>query len=193
MEEEKHGFRIMFVGSLTKRKNIIALTCAITKVLSRIECFTIIGDGPLGSEIEKEIHSLEKTHLIKCMDNTKVKTTMKQYDLLILPSKFDGWGAVVNEALYAGCRVLASDNCGASTLLDSPERGSVFPIHDGSNTLEQCIRKEIDKGIQTPEKRKIVTQWAKTHISGEVASKEMLDYFMNPEKKQNDIAIWHKG
>lgn len=39
---------------------------------------------------------------------------MLNADYLILPSLYDGWGAVVNEGLQSGCKVLVSKDCGAS-------------------------------------------------------------------------------
>ena len=44
----------------------------------------------------------------------------------MLPSRFDGWGAVVNEALMVGTPVICSDRCGASDLIENGRNGYVF-------------------------------------------------------------------
>ena len=39
----------------------------------------------------------------------------KNHDVLTLPSVFDGWGAVVNEAASQGCALMLSDRVGAGS------------------------------------------------------------------------------
>ena len=39
------------------------------------------------------------------------------YDFLVLPSRYDGWGVVVNEAILAGVPVLCSDRVGAGAFV----------------------------------------------------------------------------
>ena len=60
---------------------------------------------------------MDHIYLKPFMDNTKVRLAIEEADLLVLPSRFDGWGAVVNEALGAGTPVLVSDLCGSSYLV----------------------------------------------------------------------------
>src|SRR5437870_11248743 len=52
---------------------------------------------------------------------------MDSADLLVLPSRYDGWGAVINEALMSGIPAICSDNCGAADLVrSSVQLGAVF-------------------------------------------------------------------
>jgi glycosyltransferase involved in cell wall biosynthesis len=190
---DKHGFRVLFVGSLCKRKNVLSLITEMIKVLSKIEVFTIIGDGPLKNEVLKRINGFGNIQYMPNLDNSEVQKLMKNYDLLVLPSLFDGWGAVINEALYAGCRVLASDNCGAASLLDSPERGSVFHLSKDSKDMFKSIQLEIEKGIQTAEKRAEVSKWSETHISGEAAAKKMFRILSDRDSAVKDVALWHQA
>jgi len=54
-----------------------------------------------------------------------------QADVFVLPSRYDGWGVVVNQALGAGLPVLCSDMVGASHDLIDPEvNGLRFPAGD---------------------------------------------------------------
>jgi glycosyltransferase involved in cell wall biosynthesis len=54
---------------------------------------------------------------------------MRAYDILILPSRYDGWGVVVNEALQAGVPVVVSKGAGASAMVRRWKCGEVY---DGS-------------------------------------------------------------
>lgn len=48
-------------------------------------------------------------------------------DVFVLPSRHDGWGVVVNQALGAGLPVILSDAVGASELISSDREGIVVP------------------------------------------------------------------
>ncbi|MBK1987116.1 glycosyltransferase family 4 protein [Sphaerospermopsis aphanizomenoides BCCUSP55] len=51
-----------------------------------------------------------------------------QADLFVLPSRYDGWGVVVNQAIGAGLPVICSDGVGAGYDLVKPgENGNLFP------------------------------------------------------------------
>ena len=100
---------------------------------------------------------------------------MQEADVLILPSVYDGWGAVVNEALQVGCYVICSDACGASDLMKKESRlGKVFRRGD-EQALADCISwcnthiKEIREDFDF---RK---QWAEEHISGKAVAKYMVE------------------
>jgi glycosyltransferase involved in cell wall biosynthesis len=61
-----------------------------------------------------------------------------QADLLVLPSRWDGWGVVVNEALASRVPVVVSDHCGAADLILHGVNGYVFPSGD-VNALRGCL------------------------------------------------------
>jgi len=51
-----------------------------------------------------------------------------QADVFVLPSRYDGWGVVVNQALGAGLPIIASDCVGAARdLVREDENGFTFP------------------------------------------------------------------
>ena len=133
----------------------------------------IIGTGPLESELMKHITNNDKIHYHGSMPNDEVKKYIGQSDLLVLPSLFDGWGAVVNEALSQGTRVLCSDMCGAGILLDEKFRGGEFSLHPFD--LKSKLVKWLEKGPLTKENREDIKYWANNHISGQIAA----NYFVN--------------
>ncbi len=56
-----------------------------------------------------------------------------QADVFVLPSHYDGWGVVLNQALGAGLPVLCSDQVGAGYDLVSPENGFTFRADDSQD------------------------------------------------------------
>lgn len=63
-----------------------------------------------------------------------------QADIFILPSRYDGWGVVVNQALGAGLPIICSDAVGAAhDLVEPGVNGSIFPAGD-TETLFQSLK-----------------------------------------------------
>jgi glycosyltransferase involved in cell wall biosynthesis len=58
---------------------------------------------------------------------------------LILPSLFDGWGMVVNEALQCQVPALVSDQCGAKELIKNKHNGLIFKANDIESLTEQLL------------------------------------------------------
>jgi glycosyltransferase involved in cell wall biosynthesis len=185
---------LLFVGSIDKRKNIINTVSNVKKYNSKYNEFIIVGSGELESELHELIVGCENISFQGGLQNAEVKLLMKKSDILILPSLFDGWGAVINEALQAGMQVIASENCGASILLDGKDRGEVFSF-DGVNNFEHVLSKWLEKEPLSIEKRMEIANWSAEHISGEVAASyfESVIRFTLGMELTRPIAPWLKN
>ena len=158
--------RLLYVGRLDNNKRILHLIHALKSFRFQIDTFTVIGTGPLVKETESLIHEEGNFRYLGKQANENVLRIMQSHDLLILPSMYDGWGAVINEALQQGMRVLCSDRCGASCLLDGIHRGGTFSWNE-KGSLERELRHWISKGPITQKERTGIASWAKTTISGQ--------------------------
>lgn len=68
-----------------------------------------------------------------------------QADVFVLPSRYDGWGVVVNQALGAGQPILCSEMVGASHDLVEPEvNGLRFPAGD-VDALAAAMQRLVDE------------------------------------------------
>jgi len=170
-------FRMLYVGQLIQRKAPDVLFRALAMLDAKGWVLDIIGNGP-----EEALYKrfTEKTELFGSvywrgtMPNAQVLSYMAQADLFILPCRFDGWGAVVNEALTVGTSVLASDACGASCLLAVDRLGKVFPSED-SAVLSRALQERLDCGCLTHEQRAQIREWASRAIAPEAAADYLLD------------------
>lgn len=71
----------------------------------------------------------------------------RQADLFVLPSRYDGWGVVVNQAIGAGLPVICSDAVGAAhDLIDQGVNGYIFPNSD-VDTLTQVLANYLQNPI----------------------------------------------
>jgi glycosyltransferase involved in cell wall biosynthesis len=121
----------IFVGQLIERKGILTLLESIKTLVEKTSFFhlTIIGSGELEPILKAYIksNSLQKLVTLQGAINSKnVVNHIQKADLLILPSTFDGWGLVVNEALQCGIPALISDQCGAKELIIHGKNGLIF-------------------------------------------------------------------
>lgn len=123
--------KAIFVGSLIKRKGadlLFGISDALGKQGSKIS-IDVYGPGNLDS-LPVNLPNFNYKGVIPFGDAQKV---MSQYDLALVPSRHDGWGVVVNEAILAGIPVICSDQVGASALIDRFNCGLKFRSGD---TLE---------------------------------------------------------
>jgi glycosyltransferase involved in cell wall biosynthesis len=68
-----------------------------------------------------------------------------QADVFVLPSRYDGWGVVVNQALGAGLPIICSDAVGAGhDLVEDDVNGMKFPSGDVAS-LRRAMRRLIDR------------------------------------------------
>jgi len=172
---------LLFVGSLDVGKNLLPILPMVYKHKSLFSKFYIVGNGPLVPNLKKEIRTKTEIEYLGVLKNSEIQILMKKCDLLILPSIYDGWGAVVNEALSNGMRVLCSDNCGASILLEGKMRGGVFS-HKINNFDKELI-KWLKEGVVEHTDRVAIIEWCEAHISGEVAASYFLDVVNYLESK----------
>ena len=174
---------LLYVGRIDVNKNIVNLLKRIDEYsYNYINRFTIVGDGPLMNELYSLAKSNPKLRLLGRLNNSESCKVMARNDYLILPSLYDGWGAVVNEALSQGTPVLCSEACGASILLDGSIRGQKF----NSDNLDTTVESAIKYYVKDSNRRKVIKNWAKENISGETASK----YFYDIISGKNRVAPW---
>ena len=101
-------------------------------------------------------------------------------DMLVLPSRFDGWGAVTNEALMAGTPVVVSDACGASDLVRRDDAGRV--VAAGSvESLSAGLAGMLGKGRVDAGRRREVREWARGAISPEAAAEYLAEILSGGE------------
>jgi glycosyltransferase involved in cell wall biosynthesis len=169
------AFNLVFVGQLIPRKRWDILLHALNNLGLSNWRLHVVGDG-----IDRQVflQTCVKLGLAPAVcfhgiqSNKATIDLIAQSDLLVLPSDFDGWGAVVNEALMCGIPVVCTDQCGAKDLLDGGLRGEVTPA--GSvRALRNALYRRIADGKKNPEITDRIRQWARC-IDGASAAQYFL-------------------
>ena len=161
--------RLIFIGTWDVRKNILGFVKALKSISQQFECL-LLGDGVLRQQVELEVGTDGRFKLIGNVPNTQIGAWLSACDVLVLPSIFDGWGAVVNEALMCGTRALVSDRCGAASLIVSSKHGAVFSL----SQMSEALQEQLKIGIQIPTARSEVQAWADANISGRAAAQRFM-------------------
>lgn len=129
--------RLAFVGSLIARKGLSTLIGAVRSAIGRGSDLQLDVFGP-GDPAAFQFDGERIRHAGR-IPFACTQQYLLGYDLLILPSNYDGWGVVVNEALCAGVPVLCSDQVGARVLVETFGAGQVFPRGDIQALTDQLV------------------------------------------------------
>lgn len=139
---------VLYVGSLTNRKGVDILIRAFSKSKSACERgLVLVGDGSERGRLErlaKELGIDKLTKFVGSVSHDEVKSFMRQSSVLVLPSHFDGWGFVVNEALSVRVPCIVSDRCGVQEVIKAQGGGRIVAAGDVmefSNALDNVLTK----------------------------------------------------
>ncbi|MDP2067938.1 MAG: glycosyltransferase family 4 protein [Lutibacter sp.] len=148
--------KFIFVGRLAPEKNIQLLIKSFQTVLKQhknVE-LNLIGDGEDKAELKKMIAMTPQIKLLGKKFGSDLLQAYQGAQILILPSSFEPWGLVVNEAMAAGLPVVCSSAVGAShDLVLKPNTGWVFKNND-ERELTALLLNIIDHPKQIKEKAK---------------------------------------
>lgn len=173
--------RLLFAGSLEWHKAPLTLlkSLLMTRDGDAAVAFhlDIIGNGSQRRSLQQFIatHCLaNRIDMVGTVAHNRMAEWMGRSDVLVLPSVYDGWGAVVNEALLAGSYVIVSDACGAADLLGDSRLGRVFHAGDAKG-LARIIADCHCRLNSIRADRQWRRQWAIEHISGPRIARYFID------------------
>lgn len=75
-------------------------------------------------------NKMQNVEFLGTWPSDKVTEKISDYDLVIVPSRFDGWNVVTNEAIRAGVGVIASNETVSHELIEASKAGIVFDAGD---------------------------------------------------------------
>jgi glycosyltransferase involved in cell wall biosynthesis len=125
---------VLFCAKLQPWKRPQDLLQAFAQAKLENATLIIAGDGPLRGEMERQAAELgiaDRVRFLGFVNQTQLPALYTSSDLLVLPSSYEAFGVVVNEAYLCACPVVASDHVGAARDLIAPVNpGLIYPCGD---------------------------------------------------------------
>ena len=138
---------ILFVGRLVKVKNVSGIIAAYARMTEHCK-LVIIGDGEAMNDLHALASSISKEVLfLGRIEGEELRAWYNIADVFVLLSTLEPYGAVINEALLAGNRIVISQKAGASCLVseDNGEIVDPYNIVEAANALDRQVRMAGDK------------------------------------------------
>jgi len=113
-------FRFISAGQLIRRKGVDLLIEACVSLPQTGWQLDIYGDGPERAALERLVAGrglADRIVFHGTIPNKLLREVLAAADCAVLPSRFDGWGMLVSEALAAGTPAICTDRCGSADLL----------------------------------------------------------------------------
>jgi glycosyltransferase involved in cell wall biosynthesis len=143
---------LLYSGQLIERKGVDTLIQAFVTVAHDVPNLRlqILGNGPDKGKLKDLIPSDLKERVIFFghKEPAELPALFANADLFCLPSRHDGWGVVVNEAIGAGLPVISTDAVGAALdMVKDGENGLMTPAGD-ADALAAALRKISEDGAR---------------------------------------------
>lgn len=187
---------IIFVGQLIHRKGVDVLLNAFKELSFNIKNnIKIIGTGEDKDkmiDLTKNLGLTERVSFIGSVSSNKVQEVISHSSILVLPSRYDGWGVVVNEAILNNVPVVVSDQCGAKELVEQLDVGLVFKNEDSKDLSEKLLKILTNQELWLKYKDNCKNNSHK--ISPESASNYLIEIikYRTGEINTKPIAPWFK-
>ena len=156
-------FRFMFAGQFIARKRLPWLARALESLLDRDFELFVAGAGPDEARLRCEVEARlpGRVHWLGRQTADGIARAMRESDCLVLPSRHDGWGGVISEAIIQGTPVVCTQACGAAAIVECSAYGGVVS-EDNVDGLLALLRRELDRGRVTGDRRRRLAQWGKS-------------------------------
>jgi glycosyltransferase involved in cell wall biosynthesis len=129
------SLRVAYVGSFDPRKGVDRAVAAVGMLVDSGTAITLECFGP-GSVPEFKQRGVTFSGPIGF---GKVPQVIAGYDLLVVPSRFDGWSVVVNEAIFAAVPVIVADTVGSAAMVS--QNGLGFEFDGSTDQLSAILRR----------------------------------------------------
>jgi glycosyltransferase involved in cell wall biosynthesis len=139
------------VAALTKEKDIETLVHAARRVVDRHPqaYFAVVGSGPLEHSLRELARTLRvDDHLFFLGFRDDVVPFLNGFDVFALPSRSEGLGTSVLDAMRAGLPIVASRTGGIPEMVDHETNGLLFTPGDANELADSLGRLITDRNAR---------------------------------------------
>lgn len=129
---------VLYVGRFTRAKGMDDLL-EVSPMLDRDIGIYFVGGEPSREHLAFcDSNALSNVHFVGFQKKEQLADYYMAADLLVLPTKSDVWGLVINEAMACGLPVITTDRCVAGLeLIENGVNGYIVPVDDQKALAEK--------------------------------------------------------
>lgn len=142
-------FRLLFLGRIEDQsKGVLALP-DIVRALPPEARLTIAGDGPDLAKLKRRCLAFgERITFLGGVRYDAVGELLARHHAMIMPSRFEGFGLTLIEAMAAGCVPVVSQIRGVTDwIVQDGCNGLVFPVGSTGRAAEALLRLHRDRNL----------------------------------------------
>lgn len=158
---------ILFCAKLQPWKRPQDLLGAFAKASIPNSYLVYAGDGAMKPQLERQAAELQiqdRVRFLGFVNQSALPDCYCSSDVMVLPSEYEPFGVVVNEAMLCGCPVIVSDRVGARfDLVQEGETGFVYPMGDItalSTMLTKALQSDDKLARMRDAARRRMSQWS---------------------------------
>jgi glycosyltransferase involved in cell wall biosynthesis len=137
-----------FIGRFEERKGILELLQAWPNVVAAVPQAHLIfaGKGELELEMQHRLGRDANVHFLGY--RTDVPSLLRSFDVIVMPSHWEGFGLVAAEAMAAGRAVIASHASSLPELIRDGVNGRTVPPRDARSLADAMIEMARDPALR---------------------------------------------
>ena len=176
---ENNSCRLLSVGQLIERKNFLCIIHSLQRLATKITkpiIYTICGEGTQRPEIEAAISKLPDNISIELLGNCNAQQLdqcFRNADIFAMPSTYDGWGVVLNQAIHFQLPVIVSSGVRSAGDHLVPNGHNGFIFKNETELDEQLIQLIQDNPLRAKfasNSAKIASHWHIDTVAENLAS-----------------------
>lgn len=181
-------YHVGFVGSLIHRKGCDELIQGASFLEPDLDVtIEVAGDGELRSDLASLAESLSvRVNWLGNLAQEELDVVRQRWRIQVVPSRYDGWGMVVPEALGMGLPVVASDKAGAAIDLIRDNVNGAIAV--GPVEIARAIRRYED--IRCADDHGAVARVVGRLASAKHAAPWLLNLLSNPGDAPRSYVDW---
>ena len=159
---ENNIIQLLVVSRLVSQKNIDLIIKAVKVMENEKIILNIVGDGSEINNLKLLVKKYEldkKINFIGKIDNTKLNEYLKNADIFIQASNYEGLPHSILEAMNFEIPILSTDVGGCSVLLNKGERGYIIPMPVSEVEISEGIRTIINNKDEASSKVKLAKNY----------------------------------